>query len=192
MRLPGCGASPGCIASRFTPRDACWRRVRDRADAADEENAMNMLSRWVAPLVLAIGFGAVATATPAPAQAQDDLTQVLVEIADVVMRGDTPYYRYGDYGYDDRLSMQHDRYGRPVYYRSVPRYTSHYRDSPSYGYRDAKCNKHGKCKVEYYSPRHDRDRYARYDRHDRDYWDDRRGYRDHRRWRDDDDDDDDD
>src|SRR5687768_9787742 len=99
MRLPGGDASPGCIASRFTPRDACWRRVRDRADAADEENAMNMLSRWIASLILAIGAGAAAT----PAQAQDDLTQMLVEIADVVMRGDTPYYRHGDYGYDDRL-----------------------------------------------------------------------------------------
>jgi hypothetical protein len=83
--------------------------------------------------------------------------------------------------------MQHDRYGRPVYYRSVPRYTSHYRDSPSYGYSDAKCNKHGKCKVEYYNPRYDRDGYARYDRYDR-YdrnWD-------RRHWRDDDDDNDDD
>lgn len=140
---------------------------------------MNMLSRWIAPLILAIGAGAAAT----PAQAQDDLTQVLVEIADVVMRGDTPYYRHGDYGYDDRLTMQHDRYGHPIYYRSVPRYTSHYRDGPSYGYRDAKCNKHGKCKVKYYSPRHDRDRYARYDRDDR-Y--DRDWGRRH--WRDDDDD----
>lgn len=134
---------------------------------------MNMPSRWIAPLLLAFGLGAVAM--PAPAQAQD-LTRILVDIADVVIRGDTPYYRHGDYGYDDRLHAQRDRYGRTLYYRNSP-----------VAYRDAKCNKHGKCKVEYYNPRYDRDRYERDDR----YWDDRRGHRDwDRRWRDDDDDDD--
>lgn len=134
---------------------------------------MSILTRWMTPLLLAAGIGAAAL--PAPAQAQDDLTRVLVDIADVVLRGDTPYYRHGDYGDDDRLYMQRDRYGQQVYYRN------------------AKCNKHGKCKAEYYSPHHDRDLRNRYVRDDRrqdrdrdDDWDDRRG----RRGRDDDDDDD--
>lgn len=164
---------------------------------------MTILSRWLAPAVLAagLGFGAM---TPAPAQAQDDtLTRVLVDIADVVLRGGVPYYRYGDYGYDDRLITQRDRYGRIVYYRMVPRYQSDYRAGPpygnAYGYwnngpgsRKVKCNKHGKCTVTYYDPQYDRrgyytdryryydDRYSRYDRDGR-YWDGRR-------WRDRDDD----
>lgn len=158
------------------------------------------LSRWLAPaaLAVALGFGAMA---PASAQAQD-LTRVLVDIADVVMRGDTPYYRNSNYGYEDRLIVQRDRYGRPAYYRAVPQYQGNYqgdyRGNPpygnAYGYdnnrnsRTVKCNKHGKCKASYYDPRHDRDyrddrdddRYSRHDRRDR-YWDGRR-------WRDRDDD----
>ena len=148
---------------------------------------MNMLSRWLAPAVLAagLGFGAM---TPAPVQAQDSLTRVLVDVADVVLRSGVPYYRYGDYGYNDRLVAGRDRYGRLVYYRTVPRgYDSRYRSGPpygnAYGYyrngpgsRDMKCNKHGKCKVQYYDPRYDRDRHDRWD-HDR---------RDDRRWHDDD------
>lgn len=159
---------------------------------------MTILSRWLAPAVLAAGFGFGAMA-PAPAQAQDDtLTRVLVDIADVVLRGGVPYYRYGDYGYDDRLIAQRDRYGRLVYYRMVPRYQRDYRAGPpygnAYGYwnngpgsRKVKCNKHGKCKVTYYDQRYDRrdpydryydDRYSRYDRNGR-YWDGRRWrYRD--------------
>jgi hypothetical protein len=143
-----------------------------------------MLSRWFAPAVLAagLGFGAM---TPAPVQAQDSLTRVLVDVADVVLRSGVPYYRYGDYGYNDRLVAGRDRYGRLVYYRTVPRgYDSRYRSGPpygnAYGYyrngpgsRDMKCNKHGKCKVQYYDPRYDRDRH---DRHDR--WDDRRWHDD--------------
>ena len=135
---------------------------------------MNKLSRFLAPatLAVALGFGAMA---PAPAQAQDELTRVLVDIADVVLRGGVPYYRHGDYGYNDRLIVSRDRYGRVVYYRTVPR---HYRSGPpygnAYGYyrngpgsRSVKCNKHGKCKATYYDPRHDRDRYDRYGRYDR-------------------------
>ena len=161
---------------------------------------MTILSRWLASAVLAAGLG-LGAMTPAPAQAQDDaLTRVLVDIADVVLRGGVPYYRYGDYGYDDRLIAQRDRYGRLVYYRMVPRYQSGYRAGPpygnAYGYwnngpgsRNVKCNKHGKCKVTYYDQRYDRrgyydryddDRYSRYDRSGR-YWDGRR-------WRDRDDD----
>jgi hypothetical protein len=146
-----------------------------------------MLSRWFAPAVLAagLGFGAM---TPAPVQAQDSLTRVLVDVADVVLRSGVPYYRYGDYGYNDRLVAGRDRYGRVVYYRTMPRgYDSRYRGGPpygnAYGYyrngpgsRDMKCNKHGKCKVQYYDPRYDRDHHDRHDRHDR--WDDRRWHDD--------------
>ena len=83
---------------------------------------MATLSRWLAPAVLAVGLGLVAL-SPAPARAQsgDDLVRVLVDVADVVLRGGTPYYRNGDYGYDDRLTVSRDRYGRPVYYRNMPR-----------------------------------------------------------------------
>ena len=149
---------------------------------------MMRLSRYLETEVLAASLGAAAVAAPAPAQAQsDDLMRVLVNVADVVLRGNQPYYRYGDYGYDDRLVMQRDRYGRPVYYRYVPRDAYYSRSGPphgnAYGYnrnrgypvtgqRNMKCNKHGKCKVAYYDPRYDRD-----GRHDR-YYDDRR-WRDH-------------
>jgi hypothetical protein len=80
---------------------------------------MTILSRWFAPAVLAagLGFGAM---TPAPVQAQDALSRVLVDIADVVINNGTPYYRYGNQGYDDRLIVARDRYGRQVYYRQVP------------------------------------------------------------------------
>ena len=151
---------------------------------------MMSLSRYLAPAVLAASLGVAAIAAPAPAHAQsDDLVRVLVSVADVVMRGNTPYYRQGDYGYDDRLVMQRDRYGRPTYYRYVPRQTYNRSGPPygnAYGYnrnrgypvtgqRDVKCNKHGKCKVEYYDSRYDRD-----GRHSRD--DDNNRYRDG--WRD--------
>ena len=155
------------------------------------------LSRYLAPAVLAASLGVAAVAAPAPAQAQsDDLMRVLVGVADVVMRGNQPYYRGGDYGYDDRLIVQRDAYGRPVYYRTVPRseyYGNSYRGGPpygnAYGYdrnrsypvtstQRTKCNKHGKCKVTYYDPRQDRDdRYRDRDDRYRDqarYWD---GYR---------------
>lgn len=159
---------------------------------------MNPLSRWLAPAALAagIGFGAM---TPAPVQAQDDLTRVLVDIADVVFRSGDPYYRYGNYGNDDRLVVGRDRYGRPVYYRTAPDYNPNDRTGPpygnAYGYyrngpgsqtgpgnRNVKCNKKGKCKAEYYDPRYDRRG------HDRDHDDDDDRYWDGRRWRDRDDD----
>lgn len=148
--------------------------------------------RWLAPAVLAAALGVGATTTPAPVQAQDNLTRVLVDIADVVFHSGTPYYRNGDYRNNDRLVVGRDRYGRTVYYRVVPRdYRDdrrvRYRSGPpygnAYGYyrngpgsRNIKCNKHGKCKAKYYDPRYNRDR------HDRD-----RDHDDHdRRWRDDD------
>ncbi len=75
-------------------------------------------TRWVAPtaLAIALGFGAM---TPAPAHAQDALTRVLVDVADVVFNNGAPYYRYGDYGPANRLVVARDSYGRPVYYRQV-------------------------------------------------------------------------
>ena len=146
---------------------------------------MDAMSRWLAPAAMAVG---IASLSPFPVHARDDddLIRVLVDVADVVLRGGVPYYRHGDYGYDDRLIMQRDRYGRPVYYRQVERQRD-YRNAPpygnAYGYhrnapnRQVKCNKHGKCKTTYYDARHDRDggryehrndnRYYSYDRDDR-------------------------
>ncbi|RDZ27215.1 hypothetical protein [Lysobacter silvisoli] len=153
---------------------------------------MSALTRWLAPAALAAGLGAAALA-PATARAQsdDDLARVIVNVADVIMRGNTPYYRYGNYGYDDRLIVVRDRYGRPTYYRNVPRHSPPYGNAYGYynnrPYNRANCNKHGKCKTEYYDARYDRrydNRYydARYDRrYDNRYYD-----RYDRRWRDDD------
>lgn len=152
---------------------------------------MSTVSRWIAPAVLAAGLGLVALSpTPVHAQNGDQLVRVIVDVADVVLRGGDPYYRNGNYGHNDRLIMERDRYGRPVYYRPVQR---DYRSAPPYGnaygyHRNAgnskvKCNKHGKCTTTYYDPRHDRDgrrddhRYTRYDRDDR-YSRDRRRDRD--------------
>lgn len=145
------------------------------------------LARMFAPAVIAAGLGSAALMAPSAASAQsaDELVRVLVNVADVVMRGGQPYYRYGDYGYDDRLIVQRDRYGNPVYYRMAPRggYDAGYRNGPPYGnaygyyrngpvtagQRNVKCNKHGKCKVEYYDPRYDRSGYG-----GNRYWDGRR------------------
>lgn len=165
---------------------------------------MAIMTRWLAPAVLAAGLGMAALSpTPAYAQSGDDLVRVIVDVADVIVRGGYPYYRHGNYGYNDRLIVVRDRYGRPVYYRQVPRAV--YRNGPpygnAYGYwrhgpgsRNVKCNKHGKCKVQYYDARYDRRYYDNryYDRHDdrysydryRDYRYDRRDrYWDGRRWR---------
>lgn len=126
------------------------------------------LSRWMMPAVLAAGLAATAL-MPAPARANDDLVRVIVEIADVVMRGDTPYYRHGAYGRDDRLVMSRDRHGRPVYHRVVPRhssgryYSAGFRPGPppharAHGHRrnDTRCDSRGRCTVQYYDPRADR------------------------------------
>lgn len=74
------------------------------------------VSRWLSATTLALALAA-GSLIPAKAQAQDSLARVIVDIADVVMRGNQPYYRYGNYGQQDRLVMGRDRYGRPVYYR---------------------------------------------------------------------------
>ncbi|HEY0661709.1 MAG TPA: hypothetical protein VGD21_10395 [Lysobacter sp.] len=167
---------------------------------------MAIMTRWLASAVLAAGLGMAALSpTPAYAQSGDDLVRVIVDVADVIVRGGYPYYRYGNYGYNDRLIVVRDRYGRPVYYREIPR--TAYRNGPpygnAYGYwrngpgsRNMKCNKHGKC--QYYDARYDRrydnryydnryyDRYDNryYDRYDNRYSYDRRDrYWDGRRWR---------
>ena len=172
-------ASAG-IKSPFTRAARRWVSW-PRGVARLKEKQMKTLTRWMAPAVIAAGFGLGAMAVPQPVQAQDSLTRVIVDVADVILRGGQPYYRYGDYGPNDRLIVQRDRYNRPVYYRVVrngPPYGNaygYYRNGP--GSRDVKCNKHGKCKTTYYDARYDRrDDYRRHD--DRRY----RDYRDDRRW----------
>lgn len=81
---------------------------------------------WLAPVVLAIGVGFAALSPQV--QAQDSLTRVLVNVADVVMRGGVPYYRYGNNGYGDRLAVQHDHNGHPTYYRTVNSNAGHHDD----------------------------------------------------------------
>lgn len=135
---------------------------------------MDTMSRWLAPTVMAVG---IASLSPFPVHARDDddLIRVLVDVADVVLRGGVPYYRHGDYGYDDRLIVARDRHGRPVYYRQVPRrYVGgdRYHDDRLRDGRDVRCNSRGKCTVTYYDPRYDRDRYRYNNRYYR--YDDRR------------------
>lgn len=135
---------------------------------------MKILTRWIAPVVWAAGIGTGALAMPQQALAQDTLRRVLVDVADVILWGGQPYYRYGNYGPNDRLIVQWDRYGHPIYYRTVHRVGPPY--GHAYGYyrnglvsrNNVKCNKQGKCKATYYDPRYDRYGY----------------YRDDRRWRD--------
>lgn len=157
---------------------------------------MATLTRLFAPVVLAAGFGAAASLAPAPARASDDLARILVDVADVVFRSGQPYYRYGNYGYDDRLIVVRDRYGRPTYYRTAPPVA--YRPGPPYGKahgywkkhgarhdQRVRCDSRGRCVTQYYDPRYDRrydNRY--YDRGWVGYRGDR--YWDGRRWRDDD------
>ena len=155
---------------------------------------MITLSRWLAPAVMAAGLG-LSSMVPAPARAQDaTLTRVLVDVADVVLRGGQPYYRHGNYRDDDRLIVSRDRYGRPVYYRVVrvdrgygnPYYVRNPYDTRYDTARSVKCKKNGDCTVKYYDPRYDRrGYYTNYDRrHDGHRYDDGRRY-----WRGDDNDD---
>lgn len=153
---------------------------------------MSSLARWLAPAALAATLAAGA-ALPAPAHAADPLVRVIVDLGDVVFRNGQPYYRYGRYGYDDRLIVERDYRGRPVYYRHVPRdYDGRYGPpyGNAYGYhrtRDGRysrqvCDGRGRCRVEYYDPRYDHRYGDRYDHRgrDRDHdRDDRPG-----RWRD--------
>jgi len=146
---------------------------------------MSTPSRWLASLALAAGLGAVSL-VPAPARAGDDLVRIIVDVADVVLRGSTPYYRHGNYGRYDRLVVVRDRHGRPVYYRDVPRHyragyhPSQFRGPPPHararghaGSRHSNCDRKGRCTVRYYDPRYDRDHRGRSSsRHVR--WDGRR------------------
>jgi len=163
---------------------------------------MATVTRWLASTALAAGLGLATLAAPTPAHASDDdLIRVIVDIADVIYHGGYPYYRYGDYGYDDRLIVDRDRYGRRVYYRYVPR---DYRYGPPYGkahgywkkhrnsshYNRVTCDRYGHCHAHYYDPRYNNRYYDnRYYSYDRDrYYRDGDRYWDGRRWRDDDDD----
>jgi hypothetical protein len=162
------------------PRDPrSGRHTRGGAVAA----APMSLMRWLAPAALAAALGATALAMPAPARAGDDLVRVLVDVADVIFRTGTPYYR-DEYGRYQPLLVVRGPYG-PQYYRHLPRgaYRDH-RGRDRYGERRVECNRHGKCKVKYtyYDPRYDRDRYGRDRWRDRD-WHDDRDWRDRdRRW----------
>ena len=76
------------------------------------------VTRWIAPTALAIALG-IGAMTPAPAHAQDALSRVLVDVADVVFNNGTPYDRYGEDVAANRLAVGRDAYGRPVYYRQA-------------------------------------------------------------------------
>ncbi|MDR7192355.1 hypothetical protein [Luteimonas terrae] len=136
----------------------------------------NPMTRWLAPGLLAIGLSAAAIApAPAHAQSSDDLVQVIVDVADVVLRGNQPYYRGN---YNDRLRVSYDQRGRPVYYRMAPRhydtrYTTRHRapprHAPAHGRRHQQqlvrresCDRRGRCTVQYYDPRQDRTRDRRW------------------------------
>ena len=155
---------------------------------------MATVTRWLASTALAAGLGMAMLAAPAPAQAQngDDLARVIVDVADVIFRGGYPYYRYGD----ERLVTRRDRYGRPIYYRTVMRSGPPYGKAHGYWKKHGQptrmsCDRYGRCVTRYYDPRYDRrydnryysydrDRYDRHDRYDRDG----RRYGDGYRWRD--------
>ena len=139
----------------------------------------NTLTRWCVPGLLAAGLSAAAfMPTPAHAQSNDALVQTIVDVADVVLRGNQPYYR-GDY--NNQLRVSYDNRGRPVYYRTVPRYDARYdarydnrhrhgppRHAPAHGWRDRHqvrretCDRRGRCTVQYYDPREDRSRDRRW------------------------------
>ncbi len=130
---------------------------------------VSTFSRWLFPAALAAGLASLAIA--APARANDDLVRVIVDVADVVLRGDSAYYRNGHDGRDDRLTVSRDRYGRPVYYRTAPRYSNVRRHAqpryaPAYVSRDrhvrgrnqTRCDRYGRCTTRYSDPRQDRAR----------------------------------
>ena len=131
---------------------------------------MPVFARWIASMAIAAALGA-ASLMPTPARASDDLVRVIVDAADVILRGGMPYYRHG--GAYDRVIVERDRYGRPVYYRYAPRggHVAHYRTSrpvhlppPAYrGHhrhgppsRNVRCDSRGRCTAQYYDPRYDR------------------------------------
>lgn len=156
---------------------------------------MTLATRLLGSTALAAALALTALAAPAPAAAAEPKLRVIVDLGDVIFRSGHPYYRHGGYGYDDRLIVERDRWGRPVYYRYAPR---DYRSGPPYGnawgyHRDRDlrerriCDSRGRCRVEYYDPRYDDRRYdgrrhddRYYSRRDDRRWDDRRYWK-HRR-----------
>lgn len=155
---------------------------------------MATVTRWLASTALAASLGMATLVAPAPARAQsgDDLARVIVDVVDVIFRDGYPYYRYGD----ERLITERDRYGRPIYYRTIRHNGPPYGKAHGYWKKHnqrsrVSCDRYGRCVTRYYDPRYDRrydnryysydrrryDRHERYDRDDRRYWD---GYR----WRD--------
>lgn len=133
--------------------------------------ATSLISRLLAPAVLAAGLGLAALA-PAPARAgDDDLVRVVVSVADVIYHGGYPYYRHGPgYGYGDRLIVVRDHYHRPTYYRYAPRRVVYHAPprGNAYGYYRDRRPVYVDRPV--YVRYVDRDRhYYRNDRHDR--WD---------------------
>lgn len=111
-----------------------------------------------------------------------------IEHLECLVRGGGRACRF--YGYDDRLIVGRDRFGRPVSYRQMPR---NYADDYRNGYnrdmsrnRQVRCNSNGKCKVTYYDPSYDRNG-RRYDNRSYSY-EHRRWHNNHRRWHDDNDD----
>lgn len=149
---------------------------------------MSRMSHWLAPVVFGVAV-AGASLMPAPAHAQSgDLVRLLVGIGDVTFRGGHPYYRHhNSYGYNDRLVVVRDRYGRPAYYRNAPRtgygvgygsgYNSGYGYNTGYGFNNGarygygqprqqqtRCDSRGRCVTQYYDSRYDRNnRYGQYD-----------------------------
>src|SRR5688572_26430709 len=118
---------------------------------------MATVTRWLASTALAAGLGMATLAIPATAQAQngDDLARVIVDVADVIFRGGYPYYRHGDYGYNDRLIVDRDRYGRPIYYRNVVRSGPPYGKAHGYWKKQGQasrvtCDRQGRCVTRYY------------------------------------------
>jgi hypothetical protein len=159
---------------------------------------MATVTRWIATTALAAGLGMATLTAPVPAHARegDDLARVIVDVADVIYRSGYPYYRHGNYGYDDRLLVERDRYGRPIYYRTFVRSGPPYGKAHGYWKKQSQasrlqCDRHGRCVTRYYDPRYDRrhdNRYYSYERNRYDRYDRVGRYWDGRRWRGHDDD----
>ncbi len=136
------------------------------------------VTRWIAPAALAVALG-LGAMTPAPVHAQDALTRVLVDVADVVFNNGAPYYRYGEYGPATRLVVGRDPYGRPVYYRQVRSNRYSYQQQRAYdGYGRQDDDDRGNDRHQPYGNaygyyRHDRD--SRCDRDGDRCWNTRRG-----------------
>lgn len=129
---------------------------------------MSRMSHWLAPVVLGVA-AAGASMMPATAHAQSggDLIRILVNASDVIVRGGHAYDRHNsNYGYNDRLVVGRDRYGRPLYYRNAPRYGSSYGSSYGSGYaygnqyqngqQQTRCDSRGRCSTQYYDSRYSR------------------------------------